>query len=297
MNAATAHNDTRRAIFGWSAVVVVVMTVAPVSGRTANPTAGPRDGTPNRTPHELQGAGLENTLGQSVDLELEFKDSTGKTVKIGDYFTGDRPVLLNMVYFECPMLCTMALTGTLDTLKEVEWTAGGEQFTVVTISFNPEEGPELAAAKKANYLEAYDRPGAEKGWAFLTGSATNTRALADSLGFRYEWVESENQYSHAAALYVLTPDGKISQAIGGIMYDPQAVRLSLVEASGGKIGTIGDMLQMFCGRYDPETGKYQYVAMQLMKLGAAATIVVLGVVLMSLWWWDRYKRQPRVIAN
>ena len=137
------------------AAAVLALGVAPVTARP--PTAGPAEGTANRTPTELQGAGIDDHLGQTIPLDLEFTDSTGKTVTLRDYFVGDRPVLLNMVYFECPMLCTMALTGTLDAVKGVEWTAGGEEYTIVTVSFNPKEGPDLASEKRANYLKEYGR--------------------------------------------------------------------------------------------------------------------------------------------
>lgn len=298
MNRTAAQSDTRRALRGWRCVVaaaLVALVCSPSMGRP--PTTAPGQGTVNETPAELRGSEIVNRIGDSLPLDLEFTDSTGATVNLGDYFEGDRPVVINFVYYDCPMLCTQVLDSTVRTLKDLAWTPGGEEFVLLTVSFNPDDTAELAAAKKANYLEAYGRPNAEAGWVFLTGSEDNVKALADAAGFGFKWVESQNEYAHEAALFIATPDGTVSQVMKGIMYAPEALRTNLIEASGGKLGTFSDMLVMFCGHYDPATGEYQVLAMRVMQLGAAATIALLAVVLFVLWSRDRYKRHLSVIPN
>lgn len=239
---------------------------------------------------DLEGIEIQENLGDDIPTDLTFTDSSGQTVRLGDYFQDGKPVVLNMVYYECPMLCTFALNGLLDVLKETDWTPG-EEFNVVTVSFNPEEGPELSEPKKNNYIESLDRPEAAGGWAFLTGDKENVEALAETVGFTYEWVEEQQDYAHATALMIATPEGKLSRYLHGVFYDPKTLRLSLIEASGGEIGSITEnAVLQYCLLYDPDKGEYGPAAMKIMRAGGALTI---GAVVAALVFFHLYERRRK----
>jgi protein SCO1/2 len=241
-------------------------------------------------PGELQDVGFDEKLGGSVTLsELTFKNEAGQSVQLSDYFKSGKPVLLNLLYFECPNLCNFLLNGMVDTLKTMDWTPG-RQFEIVSVSVDPREGPELAAKKKASYLKSYSRPEAAEGWHFLTSpDESQVKRLADQVGFKYKWDEKEKQYAHGAALFILTPQGKISRYLYGVQFKEKDLRLALVEASDGKIGTIVDRILLFCYRYNPVTRTYSIVATRLMQAGGAVTVLVLG--LWMLFFWRSQKSQ------
>jgi protein SCO1/2 len=244
-------------------------------------------------PQDLEDIGVTQNLDAELPLGLEFIDDEGQRVTLGDYFDSDRPVLLSLVYYECPMLCTLVLDGMVRVMEEMEWVPG-EQFEVVTVSIDPEETTELARQKKENYLRSYGNPDAARGWHFLTGKEDAIRHLADTVGFRYRYLEENGEYAHPAVLFVLTPDGKVSRYLFGVQHDPQTLRLSLVEASEGGIGNPVDKFLLYCYRYDPDEGRYAPVAMQLMRVGGGATIVLLGTVLLTFWLREaRHKRRKR----
>jgi protein SCO1/2 len=178
------------------------------------------------------------------------------------------------------MLCTLSLNGTADVLKQLEFTPG-DQFNLVTISFNHEEGAELAAGKKASYIKDLGKPEAAEGWHFLVGDKDNIAKATEAAGFAFKWVPEQEQYAHGAALFVMTSDGRFSQALKGIAYDAKTLRLALVEASGGKIGSVSDQLLMYCFSYDPHTGKYGPAAIKIMRLGGAMTVVVLVLTILA----------------
>ena len=215
--------------------------------------------------------GFDQKLNNQVPLNLEFQDSAGRTVRLGEYF-GDKPVILSLVYFQCPRLCTLELNGLVNTLRTLKYTAGDE-FELVTISFDPRETPELAADKKKIYLRQYGRPDAEDGWHFLTGQEQEIRMVCDSVGFRYMWDEDRGQYGHASGIIVLTPNGKVSRYFFGIEYPPRDVQLGIVESSNGKIGSPVDKLVLLCYGYDPATGKYGFIIMNGIRLAGLATVV------------------------
>ncbi len=229
-------------------------------------------------PSILREVGIDQRLGESIPLDLYFRDENGRDVRIGDYFANGKPVILSLVYYECPMLCTQVLNGLASALDIVTMDAGKE-FTVLTVSFNPRETPELAAAKKKSYLERYSRPGAEEGWHFLTGDSASIAALTHAAGFRYAWDPEINQYAHASGITVLTPRGVLARYFFGIEYSPRDLRLSLIEASENRIGTPVDHLLLYCYQYDPVTGKYGAVALNMVRAGGVATIVCLGAFL------------------
>jgi len=222
----------------------------------------------------LREVGIDQKLDGRIPLDLEFSDEEGRTVRLGDYF-GSRPVVLALVYYECPMLCTQILNGLTGSLEALRFNPG-EQFEVVVLSFDPGETPSLAAETRKTQLRRYGRPGYEGGWHFLTGREASIKQLADAVGFRYAYDEAIDQYAHPAAITVLTGDGRVSKYLYGIEFAPRDLRLALVEAADGRIGTAVDQALLFCYHYDPETGKYGLVVMNLVRTGAVLTLLALG---------------------
>ena len=235
----------------------------------------------NVRPPSLQNVGIEQHLDGQVPPDLAFVDDTGRAVKLGDYF-GHKPLILNLVYYNCTMLCGEALAGLSGSMKMVKFDVGN-QFDVITVSFNPQETPEIAAAKKQDYLKRYGRPGAASGWPFLTGPAASINALTKAVGFQYQYDPKLNQYAHATAIMVLTPQGRISRYFYGVDYPPKDLRMGLVEASQGKIGNAVDQVLLYCYHYDPATGKYGAIVNNILRLGAGLTILLLGALLLVLW--------------
>lgn len=236
-------------------------------------------------PPYLENVGIEQRLDAQVPADLAFVDDAGRTVKLGDYF-GKKPLILNLVYFNCTMLCGEALAGLTGSMKMIKFNVGDE-FDVITVSFNPRETTQEAAAKKVDYLKRYGRPGAASGWHFLTGSAESINALTKAVGFQYQYDAARNQYAHATAIMVLTPQGHISRYFYGVDFPPKDLRMGLVEASQEKIGNAVDQVLLYCYHYDPATGKYGAVVSNMLKLGGAATILFLAVLLFVLFRLDR----------
>ncbi|CAN5495981.1 SCO family protein [soil metagenome] len=214
--------------------------------------------------------GIDQKLDEQVPLDLVFTNESGEDVRLGDYF-GKRPVLLALVYYECPMLCTQILTGVVTTLGVMDFTVGRE-FDVVAVSINPREGPMLASQKKKTYVDRYGRPGSESGWHFLTGREESIAALADAVGFRYEFDKETGQYAHGAGIEILTPKGVISRYFYGIEYSARDLKFGIMEASEGRIGSAIDQVLLLCFHYDPATGKYGAAALTAVRVGAVATI-------------------------
>jgi len=228
----------------------------------------------NVRPQYLTNVGIEQHLDAQVPAGLSFVDDQGRPVNLGDYF-GKRPLILNLVYYNCTMLCGEALAGLTGSMKMIKFDVGN-QYDVITVSFNPQETPAIAAAKKADYIRRYGRPGAANGWHFLTGAPESINALTKAVGFQYQYDAAKNQYAHATAIMVLTPEGRISRYFYGVDFPPKDLRMGLVEASQGKIGNAVDELLLYCYHYDPATGKYGAIVSNLLKIGAAFTILVLG---------------------
>ena len=250
-------------------------------------------GTPSSSvPDLLSRVGIDQKLDSQVPLDLAFTDETGRAVKLGDYF-GNRPVVLTLVYYECPMLCTQVLNGAVGAFKTMNFTAGRE-FDVLTISFNPNDTTALAAQKKITYIAKYGRPQAAGGWHFLTGQQASIDALANAVGFRYVYDAPTKQYVHASAIMILTPQGRVSKYFYGIEYAPRDVRLGLIEASNGKIGNPVDQVLLYCYHYDPSAGTYSMVIMNVLRLGGLATIVVIGGSIAVLLTRDR--RKPKGVV-
>src|SRR5688572_3828264 len=230
-------------------------------------------------PPILKEVGIDQRLNEVVPLDALFKDDQGREVRLGEYFKG-KPVVLALVYYSCPRLCNQILIGTLTSVRQVSFNAG-EDYQIVAISFDSRETPELAAAAKQTYVKAYNRPNANAGWHFLTGDDANIKRVTDAVGFRYKWDDKTNQFAHASGMFVLTPEGKLARYFYGIEYRPRDVRLGLVEASQSRIGTPVDTLMLYCYHYDPKTGKYGPVVMNIMKVAGVITIgLIAGMLLM-----------------
>ncbi len=264
-------------------IAVLALSAAHGSAQGFLPPQPTKDGMrvpATAVPPQLRDVGIDQKLGQRVPLDLEFRDETGQTVQLGDYFK-DKPVLLTLVYYDCPMLCTQVLNGVVGSLKALSFTPGKE-FRIVTVSFDPHESPRLAKAKKEIYLERYSRPGAAAGWHFLTGDEQSIAALTSAVGFRFKYDETSRQFAHASGIMVLTPQGKLSHYLYGIEYAPRDLRLSLVEASANKIGSPVDQLLLYCYHYDPMTGRYGAVVMNIIRAGGFATFIGLAILIVIL---------------
>lgn len=237
----------------------------------------------NETPPEdLEGLKVTTELDTELPLDLQFVDDRGKPVRLADYFHDERPVLISLVYYRCPMLCNLVIDGMLDALSDVEL-APGDDYTLLTVSIDPTEKPTLARAKKQSYLDAWGDPRGDAGWHALTGPAASSRALADAVGFEYRYLEDRNEYAHPAALFVITPEGRVSRYLHGVAHEPRTVQLALVEASQGKIGSAIDQFVLYCYQYDAEEGRYAPVAMRIMQIGGGLALVVLAIFLFGFW--------------
>jgi protein SCO1/2 len=225
-------------------------------------------------PAPLREIGFDQNIDQRVPLDAAFRDEAGASVHLGDYF-GKRPVVLVFAYYDCPMLCTMVING-LSSALGVMNLEPGEDFEIVTVSFNPHDTPATAAAKKAGYLARYKRAGAAAGWHFLTGDQPEIDRLTKAAGFRYVWDAATKQYAHPSGVIVLTPDGRLSKYLFGVEYGPRDLRFAIVEASNGKAGTAVDALLLYCYHYDPMTGRYGLAIMRAIRLAGAATVLALG---------------------
>ncbi|HEY3619779.1 MAG TPA: SCO family protein [Candidatus Sulfotelmatobacter sp.] len=273
-------------------MLAILLTMASSHAMSQAMTKGIMSPPSNVRPPYLQNVGIEQHLDGQVPPDLAFVDDTGRPVKLGEFF-GKKPLILNLVYYNCTMLCGEVLAGLTGAMKLVKFDVGNE-FDVVTVSFNPQETPTIAAAKKQDYLKRYGRPGAASGWHFLTGPAQSINALTKAVGFQYQYDPKLNQFAHATAIMVLTPQGRISRYFYGVDFPPKDLRMGLVEASEGKIGNAVDQVLLYCYHYDPATGKYGAIVSNMLRLGAGFTILMLGLLLFILFRLE--KLAPRRIA-
>jgi protein SCO1/2 len=265
---------------GFPAAVALLIFSFSATSAFAIPGAGPGGNLLSFEPgrpasyNPFPDVGFDQRLGEQVPLNLIFTDETGKTVQLKEYL-GEKPVILSLAYYDCPMLCTLVLNGLVRTLRTLSFSAGNE-FNVITVSFDAREKPPLAAEKGKTYLQAYNRPGAEKGWHFLTGDEESIQKLTHAVGFRFKYDQASHQFAHASGIVVLTPEGKISHYFYGIEYAPRDVRLGLVEASAGKIGSAVDQILLLCFHYDPAAGKYGLMIMRIVQVSGLLTMLALG---------------------
>lgn len=242
-------------------------------------------------PSLLKEVGIDQKLNQSIPLNLEFRDEHGKAVQLGEFF-GQKPVILSLVYYNCPMLCTQVLNGLESSLKLIPMDIG-KQFNVVTVSIDPTERSVLAEAKRALYTGLYGRPGAAAGWHFLTGDQQQIKQLANAVGFRYAYDPDSKQYAHASVIMILTPEGKLSRYFYGIQFPSRDLRLGLVEASQGKIGSPVDQVLLFCYHYDPSTGKYGLLISRLIQTAGAVTVFAIATLIFVLYRREHYALPER----
>lgn len=247
----------------------------------------------NQKPSILDQVGIDQHLDQQIPLDLDFVDERGQPVQLRQYF-GQKPVIMTMVYFQCPMLCSQVLSGLTFTLNGMSSFNVGREFNVVTVSFDPRDKPQDAQENKDRYIKRYRRAGSEEGWHFLTGKKEQIDALAQTLGFRYAWDPEVQQFAHASGIMLLTPDGHIAQYYYGIEYAPRDLRLGIVEASKGKIGTIVDQLLLYCYHYDPSKGKYGAAIFNILRMSALGTVLVLGGFMFVMF---RRERKTRLVVQ
>lgn len=266
-------------------LTIVLVAVLSWSARGAHADAPVEASSAPRSeqlPKRLVGVDVHEKLGEALSLNLSFKDSLGREVMLRDYFDGKLPVIVTLNYSDCPMLCSLILNGLVTGLKKIDLDLG-KDFRIVTISLNPKETPSRARGTQQRYLAAYGRPESRDGWAFLTGSERNIKAVADSMGFEYGYNEERDEYVHPSAFAIAMPNGNIARYIYGIEYLPDTVRLSLVEASEGKVGTTLDRILLYCFHYDETEGRYAPVAMNIMRLTGGLGAVLLAGFLLLLW--------------
>jgi protein SCO1 len=257
------------------ALALLGICAAGVSWSQAAPKLQPGDTIPNQKPSILDQVGLDQRLNQQVPLDLAFVDEHGQAVQLQQYF-GSKPVILMLVYYQCPMLCTQVLNGFAGAMNGIVRFNIGREFNVVTVSIDPRDTAQDAAAAKKRYLQRYRRPEAEQGWHFLTGKKDQIDALAQAVGFRYAWDPEIKQYAHASGIMLLTPQGRIAQYYYGIEYAPRDIQLGLIEASKGKIGNVVDQVLLYCYHYDPRQGRYGAAIFNVLRLSALATVLALG---------------------
>ena len=252
----------------------------------------PSESAGNGLPEALQKIGIDQKLGDQLPLDVDFKDENGKTVKLGDYFKSGRPVILALVYYECPMLCNEVLNGLTGSLKGISLDAG-KDFDVVAISFDARENdkPDLAKNKKASYMERYGRPGTENGWHFLTGPQDSIDKVTKAAGFNYAWDEKTNQFAHAGGIMITTPGGKLSRYFYGIDYAPVDVKFGLMDSAEAKIGNPAEKLLLYCYHYDPASGKYGLAILRVIRLGGVATLAIMGAMFIVFWRRNKSKRE------
>ena len=263
---------------GIGLLALALVAVAPFPLRAQQPASA--------QPALLRGVGISQQMNQQVPANLAFRDETGKPVRLADYF-GEKPIVLSLVYFSCPSMCTEVLNGELRALQNIPLDLG-KDYQAVTVSFDPKDSPAEAAVKKRIYTGLYGRPGAPAGWHFLTGDQRSIAALTGAVGFRYTYDQPSGQFAHATAIMILTPQGRVARYFYGIQYPSRDVRLGLVEASQGKIGSATDAALLFCYHYDPLTGKYGLIVVNLLRIGGGLTVLVLGLFL-----WFMFRREGR----
>jgi protein SCO1/2 len=263
---------TQRKIGWWALALAALLAPSVIWAQGMN--TGIMSPPANVRPPGLKHVGIEQRLNEQIPADLQFRDETGKTVRLGDYF-GTKPLILNLVYYRCPMLCSEVLSGLESALRVLKFNVGDE-FDVLTVSFDPTDTPEIASAKKADYLKRYGRPGAAAGWHFLTGPQNSIDALTNAAGFQYQYDAKTQQFAHATAIMILTPEGKIAQYYYGMEFAPKDLRLGLIQAADNKIGTPLDQVLLYCYHYDPDTGKYGAIIGRVLQLSGLATVLVLG---------------------
>ena len=269
------------------ALILMLLLAVSVPAQVTKPELP--QAVPNTRPPVLNDIGIDQRLNQQLPLDLAFRDENGQNVTLQNYF-GKKPVVLALIYYNCPMLCSLVLNGLIQSLNTLSFTVGKE-FDVLVVSFDPRETPELAAGKKRSYLERYITKGTEAGWHFLTGEESSIKTLTQTVGFRYVYDAEKDLFAHASGVIVLTPEGKTSRYFYGVEYPPRDLRLGLVEASENKIGSPVDQLLLMCYHYDPKTGKYGAAVMSVVRLAGTITVIIIAAFIINTIRNDRKKKK------
>jgi protein SCO1 len=278
------HN--KRRLRFWSMMMISLAFWTAHTGRVLAQTK-------DSLPKGLEGVTITQNLDAQIPLDLEFTDSSGKKVILGQLFDGKLPTILTMNYSDCPMLCSLQLNGLIDAIKPMNWTLGKE-YQIITVSIDPLESPERAQLTKQKYLEMYGRVGSSSGWIFLTSQKQERiKKLADCIGFGYKYLPDKRQFVHPALLTICTPGGRVSRYFSGVKYNPRDLRLALYEAGEGKVGSAVDQVLMLCFHYDPESGTYSWAAIRLMRIGGVLTLIILGGTL-SMFWIREFRKAKRL---
>jgi protein SCO1/2 len=271
------------------AAVLAAIVVAPVHARAQNWIES-NQVAPNTTPAELTGVDIVEHLGGALPGDAIFRDADGKPTTLGAYFDSKRPTLLVFAYHTCPMLCSLVLDAAVRSLNGIAWTVGRE-FDVVSISIDPKDTPETATRKRAQVVGSYGKAnGSVAGWHFLVGDEANIRKVTNAVGFRYNYDARQKQYAHPAAIFLLSPDGRVARYLYGIEYSPSDVRLGLLEASEGRSISTTERILLYCYHYDPQGKHYSLVAMNVMRLGGVVTLIAIGSFLIGMWARERSRR-------
>ncbi|MEM8962979.1 MAG: SCO family protein [Acidobacteriota bacterium] len=268
-------------------VLGTLLTVTVLVVMAATPAFAQRERIPAESlPGPLKEVGFDQNLGAQVPLDIPFVDEHGQPVMLADYLGGDKPVVFTFVYYDCPMLCGLVLDGLAQSLSVLPFTPG-QEFDVVAVSIAPEETPEMAIEAEVIALERYGKPETAPGWHFLTGGEASIRRLTETAGFRYVFLPETGEYAHASGIMIVTPEGTIAQYFYGVEYPPKDVRLALVDASSNQIGSLVDQMMLFCFQYDPQLGRYTVLITRVLRLAAAAFVLVLAVFLWVMWQRER----------
>lgn len=279
-----------------SVAALATCVLAGASSASAQTWREPGDSILNTTPPELKGVDVIEHLGDGLPRDAAFVDSDGKAVKLGDYFDGKRPTVFVFAYHTCPMLCSLVLDATVKALNDVQWTVG-QEFDVVSVSIDPKDTPDSATRKRAQVIESYPRArGSTAGWHFLVGDDANIRRVTDAIGFQYRYDARQKQYAHPAAIYLLTPDGRIARYLYGIQFEPGDVRLGLLEATEGRSISTTEKLILYCYHYDPQGKHYSLVAMNVMRVGGGITALAMGG-LLAMMWVREYRRKKSTASK
>lgn len=274
---------------------MILLSFAVAQGRDVPKYTGePQPLTAETQVEELRGVKIDEKLGQNLDMSLRFKNEMGEEVTLGSFFDGQTPVIISPVYYSCPGLCNFHLNGLTDGFKGMDWSIG-QKFKVLSVSFDHKETPDLALKKKENYMKVYNRPGTEKSWHFLTADENTVKAFTSSIGFNFRWNEKEKEWAHASAAIVASPKGTITRYLPGIMFDPKDIKLAVLEAGKGKVGTFIDQLVLYCFQYNPHQSKYTLYAFNLMKAGGALMVLILAIWLLPFWY--RARRHPSSVRS
>lgn len=246
-------------------------------------------------PKKLEDVGVTERLGENVPLDLKFANADGDSVALKELFNKDKPVLLNPVYYECPQLCSMVKEAIYKAIRDLKWSPGTD-YDIVTFSFDPNEGPKLAAENKQRFINKLDRKNAENGWHFLTGNKENIKKLTEAVGFDFKKLQNE-QYAHGAAIMFLSPQGKITRYLYGLKFDEFNMRNALYEAADGNIGNAAEQVLLYCYQYDADSNSYAPVAWRIMQVGGFATMIILGIFLGFMWMRHRYSNNDKQIND